>query len=61
MKINYAKQMLRQGELNITEIAEQLGYDSIHHFSKQFKSITGMSPREYAKSIKSRLDGQVKI
>ena len=61
MKINYAKQMLRQGELNITEISEQLGYYSIHHFSKQFKSVTGMSPREYSKSIKSRLDGQINI
>lgn len=56
MKINYAKQMLREKNENITEIAMKLGYNDIHHFSKQFKTITGMAPREYADSIKSRLD-----
>ena len=59
MKINYAKQMLREKNKNITEIAMNLGYNDIHHFSKQFKAITGMSPREYADSIKSRLDDNV--
>lgn len=59
MKINYAKRMLREKNQNITEIAMNLGYNDIHHFSKQFKSITGMSPREYADSIKSRLDERI--
>lgn len=59
MKINYAKRMLREKNENITEIAMRLGYNDIHHFSKQFKGITGMSPSEYAVSIKSRLDEKI--
>lgn len=56
MRIDTAKQLIREGELNITQIADKLGYDSIHHFSKQFKAIVGMSPREYSMSIKMWLD-----
>ncbi|MBE7034936.1 MAG: helix-turn-helix domain-containing protein [Ruminococcaceae bacterium] len=56
LKINHAKQLLRQGEMNITEISQKLGYNNVHHFSKQFKTVTGMSPREYIKSIKQRLE-----
>ena len=59
MKIHYAKQILRSESMNITEISDNLGYNSIHHFSREFKNATGMSPREYAKSIKLRLDGAI--
>lgn len=52
MKINAAKQMIRNQTLNFTQIADQLGYTSIHYFSRQFKKTTGMSPSEYASSIK---------
>ncbi len=51
LKISKAKLLIRQGELNFTQIAELLGYNSIHHFSRAFKSKTGLSPRTYAKSI----------
>lgn len=51
LKINKAKQLIRQGELNFTQIAEALGYKSIHHFSRSFKSKTGVSPGTYEKSI----------
>ena len=59
MKINHAKLLLRREEKNVTEIAQELGYDSIHHFSKQFKNMTGMSPREYVRSVKGKLDGEI--
>ena len=51
MKIHTAQQMIRNQKLNFTQIADQLGYSSIHYFSRQFKKITGMSPSEYASSI----------
>lgn len=53
MKINAAKQLIRNNQLNFTEIADRLGYNSIHYFSRQFKKITGMTPSEYAVSIRS--------
>jgi AraC-like DNA-binding protein len=49
LKISKAKQLLQKRELNITQIAETLGYTSIHHFSRSFKSRTGMSPSDYVK------------
>lgn len=52
MKITTAKQLIRNREMNFTQIAENLGYTSIHYFSRQFKKMTGMTPTEYASSIK---------
>ena len=53
LKIQAAKQMIRNGKYNFSQIAEQLGYSSIHYFSRQFKKITDMSPSEYASSVKA--------
>ena len=52
MKIDTAKQMIRDNQLNFTLIADRLGYNSIHYFSRQFKQITTMTPSEYATSIR---------
>lgn len=58
MKINAAKQLIRTNKMNFTQISEQLGYTSIHYFSRQFKKVTGMTPSEYASSIKAMADGK---
>lgn len=52
MKITMAKQLIRDKQMNFTQIADSLGYTSIHYFSRQFKKVTGMTPSEYASSIK---------
>ncbi len=54
MKIQYARQIIREGRLNFTELAEYLGYSSLYYFSRQFKKLTGMTPSEYSKSILSK-------
>ena len=51
MKIDRAKTYIREDNYNFTQIAEILGYDSIHYFSRQFKKYVNMSPTEYAGSI----------
>ncbi|MEG2842596.1 MAG: AraC family transcriptional regulator, partial [Ruthenibacterium sp.] len=43
---------IREGSHNFTEIASMLGYNSIHYFSRHFKKVTGMTPSEYASSVK---------
>jgi len=53
LKVNAAKRLIRLGELNFTQISEQLGYSSIYYFSRQFKKVTGMTPSEYVSSIKA--------
>lgn len=55
LKIERAKRYIREDTCNITEIAERLGYSSIHYFSRHFKKATGMSPSEYLKSMKAYL------
>lgn len=53
LKVNAAKEMIRSQRMNFTQISDSLGYSSIHYFSRQFKKITGMTPSEYASSIKA--------
>ena len=52
LKIERAKDMIRDGTKNFTEIAYFLSYSSLQYFSRQFKKATGMSPMEYASSVK---------
>lgn len=59
MKIDAAKHMIRDGLLNFTQISEQLGYTSIHYFSRQFKRITGMTPSDYSSSVKAMMERDV--
>ena len=56
LKIELAKKHLREGRLNVTQIAQSLGYQNIQYFSRQFKEQTGMSPHEYSRSIKAMND-----
>lgn len=58
LKIDAAKEMIRMNDMNFTQIAEKLGYTSIHYFSRQFKKITAMTPTEYAYSIKILAEGK---
>lgn len=60
LKINAAKELIRTNQLNFTQIAEHLGYTSIHYFSRQFKKVSGMTPSEYASSIKAMAEGEFK-
>lgn len=46
-KVERVKELLQYDELNLNEIAFQMGYSSSAHLSNQFKSITGISPRAF--------------
>lgn len=52
MKIQRAKEIIRDGTMNFTEISCFLSYSSLPAFSRQFKKITGTSPMEYASSVR---------
>ncbi len=49
-KIDRAKQLLSEGNLKVYEISDKLGYESAFYFSRVFKKIEGVSPREYSNS-----------
>ena len=52
VKLQQSKQLIREGQMNFTQIAEALQYSTVHHFSRQFKQMFGLTPTEYAKSVK---------
>lgn len=52
LKIDEAKRLIDGSGLNFTQISELLGYDNIGYFSRIFKQKTGMTPSEYAMSVK---------
>ena len=52
IKLQESKQMIREGSMNFTEIAAALQYSTVHHFSRQFKEKFGITPTEYAKSVR---------
>ena len=49
LKIDKAKELIRETSLNFTQISEMLGFKTVYYFSNRFKQKTGMSPSEYAK------------
>ena len=51
-KISKAKELMLYSDLNVTQISEYLGYQSIHYFSRLFKKMTGTSPKEYIQRVK---------
>ena len=52
IKLQLSKQMIREGNMNFTEIALALQYSTVHHFSRQFKEKFGLTPTEYARSVR---------
>lgn len=53
LKIDVAKNLIRESKYNFTEIANVLDYSSYQYFSLQFKKYTRMSPSEYLTSIQN--------
>ncbi len=57
LRINAARRMIRSGRYNFTQIAAQCGFQSVHYFSRRFRQLTGMSPSEYAGSVRMLVEG----
>lgn len=47
VKIEHATEMLKNSDMQICEISDFLGFNDPYYFSKVFKKIIGLSPREY--------------
>lgn len=54
-KIEYAKHLILNTELNLTEIAFKLNYSSVAHLSARFKSTTGITPTAFQRIIFKRM------
>ena len=58
-KIERVKELVKYGELTLSEIAFKMGYSSVQHLSNQFKKVTGLTPshfKDLKKSLRKPLD-----
>ena len=53
-KIERAKTLIREGNMNFTEISDLLAFDNPQYFCRVFKRITGITPSEYRSSLHIR-------
>ena len=49
VRVEKAKELLREGFLKIQDIALMVGYQDAPHFNRAFKEVTGLSPSLYRK------------
>ncbi len=47
LRIRQACKLLQRSDQSITEIAMAVGFSDSNYFSRQFRMLTGSSPREY--------------
>ena len=52
LRMKEAKRLIRENQYNFTQIADIVGYESIYYFSSRFKRVTGMTPTEYARTLR---------
>jgi AraC family transcriptional regulator len=50
--VERAKKMLSNTNLAIADITLQVGFSSQSHLTQQFKRITGMTPKQFANTIR---------
>ncbi|MCR8657729.1 helix-turn-helix domain-containing protein [Paenibacillus endoradicis] len=48
-RMEVAKELLRNHKLKVYEVADQIGYKSLTHFSRTFREAIGMTPGEFRK------------
>lgn len=52
IRIQYAKECLKNPHFSITDVSKMCGYKSYKHFVKIFKSISSMTPTDYRKKLR---------
>jgi AraC-like DNA-binding protein len=55
LRTNKVKELIKQGKLNLSQIAVNVGYSSIHYLSGQFKKYTGISLSQYKREWEASL------
>lgn len=54
IRINRARELLRESNHNINEIAELLGFSSVYYFSRLFRQRTGQTPSGFRRDARNR-------
>ena len=51
LKMDSAAQLLRESEMRVADIRAAVGYDSPSKFSAAFKSVWGVCPADYRRTL----------
>ena len=51
IRMREAKRLLKETDMRIIEISQEVGYENEKHFMRIFKSCYGVSPSEYRKNV----------
>jgi len=49
IRMEKAKELLKDTNLSIAMVCEKVGYSDLKHFTKSFRTATGIKPNEYRK------------
>jgi len=60
-RAEYAKDLMADEGLTITDIARRCGYSSVAHMSNQFKAITALTPTEWRRLERSKEKGNFAV
>lgn len=55
MRIFCAVRVLETADAQVSELARAAGYESVSSFSRAFKGVTGVSPRDYRRRHRSEI------
>ncbi len=53
IRLKRAAQLLKDSQLNVTEIADMVGFNTLKYFNKHFKETFGMTPTQYREKEKA--------
>lgn len=56
VRMEHAAWLLLQGELRVTDIAAQIGYDDYSYFCRVFRKAMGTTPLEYQLNVRGTVD-----
>jgi AraC-like DNA-binding protein len=50
LRFSEAKKLLREPDIRIEEIAQSVGFDDQSNFTRMFRRISGLTPKEFRKA-----------
>lgn len=56
VRVSKACKMLRNSDMNVSQICYDCGFNNVSNFNRQFKKITGLSPTAYTRKYKQRFE-----
>lgn len=55
LRIEHAKELLKQSNLAVSEVADMVGYQDASYFTSLFKKVTAITPIEYRSLVRNKL------